>query len=949
MIIIRETTLAPQTYLRASSEGKIMSGNLTKKQFTAAAIAGSILLSFGISGCNRTQATDELLAEAQQYVQKGDRKAALIQIKNAVSQNPENAEARLRLGMLQLEMGDAASAEKELRKATSLNVPVSTTLPLLAKSLLMQGKFQPLLDDISLAQAKGSAVLLARRGDAFLALNKPDEARTSYQAGLALDANSGDALVGLTRIALLSNDAAAAEGLIDDATTRAPKDTEIWMMKAAMLRSQAKSQEALDAYNKVLSIDPAHRSANLEKVFVHINMKNAAAAKVDLDAARKNGANSLTVTYAQALLQFNAGENVAAKESLQKILKVAPDHPPSMLLAGAVELNLNNLRQSEQHLRRYLESNQDNVYARKLLAQGLLKQNQSAAAIAALEPALKNNAGDGQLLALAGQAYLQERDFSKASSYLEKASALAPNVAGMHTALGLSRLGQGNIAGGIDELEKATRLDPTSIEASAALIQAELRVGKIDRALTAIAALEKAQPASAVVQNIKGEVALRNNDRKEARASLERALTLDAAYFPAVANLAQMDVADKNFNSAKKRFEALLAKDDKNLAAMNALAALGKLQGNTAEAGKWLETAQTKNPNALPPALNLSAYYLSVKQPEKAVALLRKTLVTHPTDVQTIDMLGQAQLATKDFPGALESFSKLAAADSKSPMPQMRLAEVRMQMKNEAAAAEALKRALAINPSFVPALAGQMEMAIRAGKPNDALAIARRVQAENPKVPNGFVLEGDMMLATKNVPAAIAAYDKAFALTNSPALLIKISQVLAQNGRAAEGQARLEKFHTAYPGNDMIAMLVADGYLAKRQFKPAIASLQAALKVKPNDAAALNNLAWAYQQEKDARALPTAEQAFKIAGQNAAIMDTLGWILVERGDTARGTDLLRKAVAAAPDAPDMRYHLAAALAKSGDKAGARKEAEHLLASGKPFSALEDTKALLKQL
>ncbi|MEW7849572.1 XrtA/PEP-CTERM system TPR-repeat protein PrsT [Massilia aurea] len=926
-----------------------MSGNLTKKQLAVAAIAGTILFGAGISGCSRTQTAEELLVEAQQYEQKGDRKAALIQLKNAVEKNPENAQVRLRLGTLQLEMGDAPSAEKELRRAASLNLPAATIAPLLAQSLLAQGKFEPLLNDISADQAKGSAILLARRGDAFLALNKRDEARASYQAGLAVDANSGDALGGLARIALLGNDTATAEGILDDAAVRAPKNTDIWMMKAAILRSQAKSQEALAAYDKVLTIDPTHRSANLEKVFVHVGLKDTAAAKVDLEAARKNGANSLNLTYAQALLQFNGGEYPAAKESLQKILKVAPDHPPSMLLAGAVELNLNNLRQSEQHLRRYLEGNSDNLYARKLLAQGLLKQKESAAAVAALEPALKTGSDDGQLLALAGQAYLQTRDYAKATPYLEKASALAPEAAGVRTALGMSRLGQGNAAGGIGELEQAARLDPSSIEAGAALVQAQLGIGKTERALAAMAALEKAQPGSAVVQNIKGDVALRSNDRKLARASFEKAIALDAAYFPAITNLAQMDVAEKNFSGAKKRFEAVLARDDKNVDAMNAMAALGKLQNDPAETGKWLEMAQTKNPDALRPALNLGGHYLSSKQPEKAVALLRKTLVTHPTDVQVIDLLGQAQLATKDFPGALESFSKLAAADPKSPMPQMRLAAVRMQMKNEPAAAEALKRALTISPNFLPALAGQMEMALRAGKPDDALAIARRVQADSPKAPNGYVLEGDMMLATKNVPGALAAYDKAFAITNSPALLVKISQVLAQNGRAPDGAARLEKFHAAYPGNDMIAMLVADNHLAKRQFKPAIASLEAALKVRKEDPAALNNLAWAYQQEKDPRALPTAEQAYKLAGQNAAIMDTLGWILVERGDTARGIDLLRKAVATAPEASDMRYHLAAALAKSGDKAGARKEAEQLVASGKPFPALEDTKALLKQL
>ena len=144
-------------------------------------------------------------------------------------------------------------------------------------------------------------------------------------------------------------------------------------------------------------------------------------------------------------------------------------------------------------------------------------------------------------------------------------------------------------------------------------------------------------------------------------------------------------------------------------------------------------------------------------------------------------------------------------------------------------------------------------------------------------------------------------------------------------------------------------MKVAENYLAKNQFKQAIASLEGVLKLNPANPAALNNLAWAYQQENDARALPTAEQAYKLAAQSPAVMDTLGWILVQKGDTARGVDLLRKAVNLDPKAPEIRYHLAAGLAKAGDKAAARQELEQSLAGGKPFAAMDDAKSLLRQL
>ena len=112
---------------------------------------------------------------------------------------------------------------------------------------------------------------------------------------------------------------------------------------------------------------------------------------------------------------------------------------------------------------------------------------------------------------------------------------------------------------------------------------------------------------------------------------------------------------------------------------------------------------------------------------------------------------------------------------------------------------------------------------------------------------------------------------------------------------------------------------------------------------------ALNNLAWIYQQEKDPRALEYAEKANQLAPDNPATLDTLGWILIEQGNTSRGLPLLQKANSLAPDAPDIHYHLILGLVKAGDKAKARKELEQLLASGKSFANIEEARTLLKQL
>ena len=918
-----------------------------KITFTTAVVSGALLLG-GLTACNRDQSTASLLAEAKQYQQKGDEKAALIQLKNAVAKSPEDAEARLQLGMLYLDSGDAVSASKELRKAASLGMTPARTLPLLAKSMQAQGQFKEMLAELKPELTAKSAPLTALRGDALLATGDKDGAKAAFDAALALDPASGAALVGLSRHALLSNDMEAAQRYLADAIAKDGKNPEVWMYQGGMLRGMNKQDEALAAFDKVLALQPQDRNANLEKAYIRINQKKFAEARTEIEAARKLAPNSLLVTYGQALLDYNEGKNKEARDSLQRILKNAPNHMPSVLLAGAVELNLDSPQQAQMHLRKYLEVDENNVYARKLMAQAMLKSAQPGDAAAVLAPALVDSK-DPQLLALAGESYMQARDFGKATSYLEKAVQQAPDVAVLRTSLGISRLQQGDTAKGIAELERATELDPKSDRALTALAQAELGLKHYDKALAAVAKLETLKPDDAQTFNLKATVLLSKGDMPAARAAFEKALQVTPTFFPAAANLAKLDMIEKKPEAARKRFEAILEKDKKNFGAMGALAELAMLDKRPEEATTWLEKAQAENPDAIAPVLKLGQHYLGTKQEKKALTLARKFQAANPTNPEMMDLLGRSQLANSDPQGALDSYSKLVNMLPKSALAQMRLAQVQGILKNDTGAAESLKKANALEPSMLPARVAQVEVATRRGRHDEALALTRQLQQDVPGSPVGFLLEGDLQLAQKNPALAMAAYDKAFAITKSGAVLLRSAQVQRQMGKAAEANARVAQWAKAHPEDLSVAMYMAESHLAAKEYKSASAILEDIVKRAPGNGAALNNLAWAYQQQKDPRALATAEEAFKVAGSNPAVMDTLGWMLVEQGNTQRGLPLLQKAAAAPASTPEMRYHLAVALHKSGDKTAARKELETLLAQNKPFDQLEEARSLLKTL
>lgn len=920
----------------------------TKLKITAAVLAGA-LLTGGLAGCNQTQSTEALLAEATAYQQKGDVKAALIQLKNAVANSPEDGEARLALGTLQLSSGDHASAEKELGRARTLGIPAERVLPLLGRTLAQQGKFKEVLELVTPEAAAGSAPLLSLRGDALLGTGKPDDAKQAYEAALAANANSGDALMGLARLATVRGERDAALLYVDQAVAKDPKNPEVFIMQGTMLRAVNKPDEALRAYDKALALKPDHRAAHIEKAYIEIARGKFDAAKQEVTAAEKNAPGSLQVVYTRALLEFSQGKHSAAKDALAKILKVAPEHYPSLLLSGATDLHLGATLQAEMQLSKYLGAYPNNLYARKLLAQAQLRNSQPDAAAATLAPALKDAPQDAQLLALAGESYMQVRDFDKASDYLTQAAALAPQAAAVRTSLGLSKLAQGDRAGALSELERGATLDPKSVQATMALVQTEIGMKRPEKALAAVQALEKQQPDNPQVQQIKGAVYLVQGNTSAARAAFDKALTLQPGFLPAVTNLARLDLQDNKPDAARARFMAILEKDKNNTDAMTALASLEIQQKRIPEATGWLEKASEADPAALAPALRLGGHYLTVNQAPKALALARKLQTNHPTDIGVMELLGQTQIASKDFPAALETYSKLITLQPKSGLAYMRVASVHMLMKDEAAAATNLQRAISLQPDLLPARAAAVEVALRRDRQDEALKLARDTQRDYPKHPLGFVLQGDAHLVKRQGAEAIAAYEKAQALAPSTSTVIKLSEAMMASGKAAEGTRRLATWAKAHPDDLGAALYLSNAYLKTGDAKAAIPVLERIVERAPQEAMALNNLAWAYGQSKDARALPTAERAAKIGGDNPAILDTLGWLLVEQGNIERGLPLLKKAAAAAPNATEINYHLAVGMAKAGDKEGARKSLDKLLAEHQNFPQLEDARALRKTL
>lgn len=915
------------------------------RRLLPALIPGTSLL-IACSGQDSTT----LVAEARAMAVAGDYKAAIIQLKNAVAADDQNPEARFELGKLYFDQRDLASAEKEFRRAREAGYEENAVNSMIARTLLGQREFERILDELPAPTASdpGTATLQALRATAQLGLGHKEDARKTLQHAQQAAPGNAEVHLALAQLALADGDSGQAMQALNQALRIDRGHRDSLLLKADLLRAIGNPVDAAATYREILKIDPRHAHAWLSLAGIALADDKLAEARREANAALEASPNNLEAHYTQALIDFREKKTEHARDRLATVLKRAPDYLPARLLGGSIEYTLGNLQTAEAHLKKVAQATPHNLSALRLLAATQLRLGRPDDASDTLVPALRAASQDPRVLLVAGEIALAKKDFAQASAYFEQAAQHSPDNAAIRTELGISRLAQGD-SRVMADLQAAAEMEGGSRRADIFIILNQLRQQQFDVALASIAALEKKQGADPLIWNYRGAAYLGKKDLARARDSFGQALKLDPAFYPAAASLARLDLKDSQPNAARQRFENVLKADPKHLPAMLALADLAlHAQDEKTQVG-WLEEAIAAHPQALPPKLALARHLLGKGEHNQALSLARETLNDNPEHPAALDLLGAVQLALGDTASALASYRRLAVRLSGQAAPLVKLASVQLIAKDLPAAHQALQDALRIQPDSLDTQMMLGNVEIQSGRHHEAQRIARQLQKQWPDAAAGFILEGDAALGRKDSAAALAAFERAHKRAPTGALLLRQLQALDAEGRAEEGEKRLADWLQRNPQDASTRAALAEQLIRRKQYPAAAAHYHVLDQSNPGNLLVLNNLAWALAESGDKRALGYAEKALRLKPDNAAVLDTLGWILVRQGQPERGIKLLQQALSKAPDATEIQWHLASAYAQTGDRARAQHELERLLASGVAFPQEQAARPLLKQL
>lgn len=898
--------------------------------------------------------------DALQRYEKRDVAGAIVQLRNALQADKGQLSVHVLLGKALLADSQPAAAEFQLGEAIRLGVNRAEVAVALAMALNAQGKQPQMLEDARL-QPAGLPVgiqqqLLLERALAQSDIGDTKAALASVMQARALQPSDAASWIAEVPLRIRGRQFTEALAAAEQALKLSPGQAEALYQQGATFHAMSQPAQAMAVYDRVLKAQPEHAETRLARAGLLVDFGRDADALADIEVLERLKPKDPRATYLRALLAERAGNVAASRTALKRITELLDPvpvefiryRPQLLMLNGLAHYSLGEAEKAKPYLEMATRQQPGSPLV-KLLAQLAIAEPNPNRAIELLETYVKAQPGDGQALLMLASVQMGQGRHARAVALMQDALR-AKDAPEYRTALGLSLLQSGKATLGAEELAKAYKADPRQLHAGLALVTVHLRERQMPKALAVADDLARRHPNNATVLSVQAYAKAEAKDLAGARAGYERALQLDPQLANARIGLAQLDMKARNFDAANRRLRELLKSDERNVGVLQELALLHELWGKPEEALKWLESAAAASgPRETRADFALVAWHLRQNQAARALETAKILLGKLPENVEALQAYAAAQAANGDRAGARLT---LTNAGRRASFDAARLVEVARQqvgIQDFAGAAYSLDKALSAVPDHVPAMAMMSSVELAQGDAAAAEKRARLVVQAAPHSALGHNLLAEAAQARGQGAVALDALRKAHDIERSQASLSRLMRATVAQGGPRPALELGEGWLRRNPNDLAVRSVMAEIHLRGRDFGAARRQYEAILKQRPNHAETLNNLANVLMALRDPGSLAMAERAYQADTRNPLLMDTAGWANHHAGNGQRALQLLREARLRAPDVPEIRYHLAAVLAKAGRHGEAREELQAALRGDVKFSAADDAKKLLATL
>lgn len=614
-------------------------------------------------------------------LEQGDLIKARIELQNALQIRPSMSTAWYALAQIAEQQGDWEKLFSLLNKVIDHDPKHLAAQIKLGRLQLAVGQLDKALatSDIALKLAPDSADALGLRAGVLYKLEDQQGALTQANAALAVSPHNIDALVVLATERLAAGDAKSAITYLDRGLTANEKNIALQLIKVQALESLAQTDSAEAIFRRLIALYPEARALRhaLAQFYLQHQRPDAAEAEyrtiaadhprdvqARLDVARFIGSTrgqrdeqaylqeqiaiepgNHEFTFALAALHQAAGDQSAAEGVYRDIIARTGATPEAIkakgLLAGILLAN-GNKAEAQRLLNEVLAGDQRNEQGLLLKAGLAIEAQQLDQAIADLRTILRDSPNSPRALLLLAKA---------------------------HEMAGAVELAQ-------ESYQKAYEVGKPNASFAIAYAEFLLQRGQAARAELV---------ASEILQHAPDHV-------------------------PALKLLAQARINQGNWAGAQAVADGMLKHDDQSQAADQVRGALYAARKDYSESIAAFRRAHDAAPADIQPIVALVRSYMLANKPDEAITFLQSASQASPNNPTTQLLLGELYAAKGNIAQAEKHFQQLLQLQPEQATGYVKLAGLYVRNGNLAEAERTISQGLGKIPGHVELLTVQASL-----------------------------------------------------------------------------------------------------------------------------------------------------------------------------------------------------------------------------------------------
>lgn len=853
-----------------------------------------------LAGCTG-QSSDQYLAKAVEYRENGENQAAILELKNAIRQEPKNSLLRFELGKTYMLVHEFESAEKELNKSLEMGFDANQILPLLSEA------YQRTRADVALSQLdlynnnlSPTAQLEVgyRKVIAMVDLEQRSEAYELIDQLLKIDANS----VYKDLIALLPDfikgDYVSALDSAISARKRSPLNSDVLLLTARLYGLNADNKNAIDTYKAYLKTEPEDLEVKFVLASLLVQQRDAEQATPIIDDLLALNDQSPYLNKLKSIAKIAEEDYASALVYSEKAINSGTLDPLLRLVAGFSAYKTGKYDTAVSHLTLIADTLPDNHPILRLLAASQVNSSASSQVKDVIDRIEPLSDGDVTLFTNAAVKLAKSDDETAAKSVIERAEPIVRTEDLEH--FGIVKLSMENLTSLMkvsQEVEQYQLTDADKVLASAYLV-----AGKLEEASALADTWLTKNNNDVYGLSVKSQVAYTRGDIAQASDYANRILDIQSTNPDANVILGQIAFNKGERIAALNYAKTAITSQKDNQKAWRLLFDADVDENNKQTYLDELTRYVNDNPTKTPIRLFTADIALELDRTKTALDVLAPIKFSAGTPNHVWGLKGSVLLFAGELGEAENHYTAWLKTYPKQEKAALGLITVLNANREYGKALKTASDFLAVEnnvdvqmaQAHFFALTKQTEKAIQAYK------LIPSSQLENPFVRG---IKARIGFQEQRYTEVLDDAKSAYQQTDNYDNLLLLVNLLNATDKRAMAIDHIESHIKTNPHDVLPKMLLAEYYFVEQPDKSLGIYLDA-LPSDENNTIALNNIAYLFGQKGD---LDNAERyairAFELLPSNPGIADTYAQVLIAKKDI-EGAVKIYDSVLSKSDAPE---------------------------------------------